>query len=300
MGPGEELRDAYRRVLLDRAESTPSPARVRWRLVGRDEQLAAIARAATADPTEGRLVVVDGEAGIGRSPRCWAPCGTRRRGRSCGAPGTRARPRWRRGSRPSESHRRGRRERPCHGCAAGGPSSPPRARAGAPRRRPPRRLGLVGRPHRPGPAGPAAGRRRSGGGTRARRRRTGRLERVPGRPRPARRGRVPRAGGTLAGGGRRARPGPVLRPFRRGRGPAGGARQPARVATRCTSRPFSTSWSPSPTRPRATAVVGKVPSRLRALVEGPEPAARRLDLAGEALDLARRTGDPTIVLDAPN
>ncbi|MFC5061578.1 AAA family ATPase [Actinomycetospora atypica] len=58
-------------------------------------------------------------------------------------------------------------------------------------------------------------------------------------------------------------------------------------------------------RERAAEVGASIEVRARArtlevrqLVEGPEPAARRLDLAGEALDLARRTGDPTIVLDA--
>ncbi len=37
---------------------------------------------------------------------------------------------------------------------------------------------------------------------------------------------------------------------------------------------------------------------VRQLVEGPEPAARRLALATEGLELARRAGDPTVVLDA--
>ena len=61
--PGEALRAAYRRVLDDRA----SPARVtapRPRLVGRDEALAAILDGLSG---EGRLLVVDGEAGIGKS-----------------------------------------------------------------------------------------------------------------------------------------------------------------------------------------------------------------------------------------
>ncbi|WP_433802999.1 BTAD domain-containing putative transcriptional regulator [Actinomycetospora sp. CA-084318] len=67
VGPGEELRDAYRRVLLDRSAALPTPGRPRRRVVGRETQLAAIAAATDADPTQGRLVVVEGEAGIGKS-----------------------------------------------------------------------------------------------------------------------------------------------------------------------------------------------------------------------------------------
>ncbi|MCD2187802.1 BTAD domain-containing putative transcriptional regulator [Actinomycetospora soli] len=67
VGPGEELREAYRRVLLDRAAAVPTSGRPRRRIVGREAQLAAIAAATGDEDTQGRLVVVEGEAGIGKS-----------------------------------------------------------------------------------------------------------------------------------------------------------------------------------------------------------------------------------------
>ena len=65
--PGDELREAYRRLLLDRTRtSTPTPPPA-TRLVGRDEPLGRIAASLDADAVDGRIVVVEGEAGIGKS-----------------------------------------------------------------------------------------------------------------------------------------------------------------------------------------------------------------------------------------
>ncbi|HEY2192778.1 MAG TPA: BTAD domain-containing putative transcriptional regulator [Actinomycetospora sp.] len=66
--PGDELREAYRRLLADRARTTtPVADRPRQRLVGREEPLARIAASLDADAVDGRIVVVEGEAGIGKS-----------------------------------------------------------------------------------------------------------------------------------------------------------------------------------------------------------------------------------------
>ena len=66
--PGDELREAYRRLLTDRARTpTPSGPGPRHRLVGRAEPLARIAASLDADAVDGRIVVVEGEAGIGKS-----------------------------------------------------------------------------------------------------------------------------------------------------------------------------------------------------------------------------------------
>ena len=66
------------------------------------------------------------------------------------------------------------------------------------------------------------------------------------------------------------------------------------------ARPSWRRCAGSPRRP-GTSVTVRARARaleVRQLVEGPEPAARRLALAAEGLELARRAGDPTVVLDA--
>ena len=66
--PGEELREVYRRLLADRARTTTRVSdQARPRIVGRDEPLAQIAASLDADAPDGRIVVVEGEAGIGKS-----------------------------------------------------------------------------------------------------------------------------------------------------------------------------------------------------------------------------------------
>ncbi|MDL5159045.1 BTAD domain-containing putative transcriptional regulator [Actinomycetospora termitidis] len=66
--PGEELREAYRRLLADRARTwTDAGARTGTRLVGREAPLARIAAGLDSDAPDGLIVVVEGEAGIGKS-----------------------------------------------------------------------------------------------------------------------------------------------------------------------------------------------------------------------------------------